>query len=159
VCIYLVYNRVSLYYLGLYLIVYNCIFLCIYIYTPRASKTKNNCRPSMTQSKKLVFSRNRVFVKNPYFVFCWACTNLAKSGEPVSNFSFTTCSNFILTSSEIWQTEHTIETKANVIAHTRCAHSPPAAFTSYAANFPFRWTGGSQQVTMGTHGISKSAFP
>ena len=39
----------------------------------------------------------------------WTCT--------VSNFCFTTCSNFILTTSEICQTEHTIETKANVITH------------------------------------------
>ena len=40
--------------------------------------------------------------------------NLSKSCGPVSNFCFTTCSNFILTTSEICQTERTVKTKAHL---------------------------------------------
>ena len=62
--------------------------------------------------EKLVFCKEAIFCS-----FCQVCTNLSKSGGPVSNFCFTTCSNFILKSSEICQTERTIETAANVITH------------------------------------------
>ena len=84
----------------------------IYIYVPRASKTQK-----IVDSIQKKIKKNRVFVKNPYFGFGWVCTNLSKSGGSVSNFCFAACSNFILTSSEICQTEHTIETETNVITH------------------------------------------
>ena len=67
-----------------------------------------------------------------------------------------TCSNFILTTSEICQTERAIETK-QALSHTMRAFSTGCSYlTSYAANFPFSGTGGSQKVTMDTHGISKA---
>ena len=58
-----------------------CIYICIYT---RSFKDPKNYRSS---KKPCFFKKNRVFVKNPYFGFCWICTNLSKSGGPVSNFS------------------------------------------------------------------------
>ena len=93
-----------------------CAFYVL-LYIPGVSKTPK----SQVQSRKNIFLEKNVFVKKPDIIswllldvhqfvqIGWTCT--------VSNFCFTTCSNFILTTSEICQTEHTIETKANVITH------------------------------------------
>ena len=77
-------------YIYIYVYIYICIYVCmylnnIYIYIiPGASKTQEIVGPV---KKTSFFEKNRVFVKNPYLGFCWICTNLSKSGGPVSNFS------------------------------------------------------------------------
>ena len=63
------------------------VIICNYVYNyiyQELQRPQKNVGPM----KKTLFSRkNRVCVKNQYFVFCWICANLSKSGGPVSNFS------------------------------------------------------------------------
>ena len=90
------------------------------MYIPRVSKTLKKVGPVQTTS----FLCFWVFL-NTYFVLCWFFTFLFLWGRPLSNFYFNTYSNFILTVSEISQTEHTIETEANVIKQYACIlHRP-----------------------------------
>ena len=85
-CIYIyMYIYVYIYmckYIYIYISIY--IYTHIYIYIPGASKTQKIVGPV---KKPSFFEKKQVFVKNPYFGFCWVCTNLSKSGGPVSNFS------------------------------------------------------------------------
>ena len=61
------------------------LYIITRYFTTRSFQRPKNCRSS---EKKRVFSRKTGFlVKNPYFGFCWICTNLSKSSGPVSNFS------------------------------------------------------------------------
>ena len=99
----------------MYIYIYVCVcVLCSIVYT-RSFKDPKIAGPV----KKKYFFGKKCFCEeaiswllldvHQFVQIGWTCT--------VSNFCFTTCSNFILTTSEICQTEHTIETKANVITH------------------------------------------
>ena len=122
--------------------------MCIYIYTcvcafyvllyiPGVSKTPK----SQVQSRKNIFLEKNV-VKKPYLGYCWMCTNLSKSGGLV--LYQISASPHVATL--YWQhpKHHRNQSKRY---HTRCAHSPQTALTSYDANSPFNGTGGSQKVT------------
>ena len=118
---------------------------------PGTSKTPNNCTPS--EKKTGYFEKNQVLVKNPYFVvcvFCWIFTNLSKSGGPVSNFSSLHDDYmYQFHTDNFWNlSDRTRDQSWSKRYHTRCARSPPAAVTSYAANFPFNGTGSSQKIAM-----------
>ena len=126
----------------------------IYIIYTRSFKDPKNCRPS---EKKIVFSRKNGFlVKNPYFGFCWICTNLSKLGGPVSNFSS------LHVAVSYWQLVKSVRQNARskpkqALSDTMRAFSTDSSYL-YAVNFPFSGTGGSQKVTMDMHGISKVSF-
>ena len=77
------------------------------------SKTLKLVGP-VKREKTLFFREKPGFCKVPIFWVVLDLHNLSKSCGPVSNFCFTTCSNFKLTTSEICQTERTIKTKANL---------------------------------------------
>ena len=59
------------------------------------------------------FGETQVFVQNHVHKF----VQIRWTFITGSNYCFTTCSNCILTTSEICQMEHTIETEANLITH------------------------------------------
>ena len=100
------------------------IYIYIYLYT-RSFKDPNNCRSS--EKKTSFFAKKRVFVKNPYFGFCWICTNLSASGGPVSNFSS------LHVAISYWRLLKSVRqnarSKLSKRYHTLCARSPPAAVT------------------------------
>ena len=91
-------------------------------------------------------------VKNPYFGFCCICTILSKSGGPVSNFSA------LHVGISYWQLVKSVRQNARSKPKQALSDTMRAFSISYAANFPFSETGGSQKVTMDMHGISKASF-
>ena len=95
----LIYNIILLYFIS----------LCP-CYIPGASKTRKIVGPG---KKSICFEKNRVFVKNPHVDFgcCWICTNLSKSGGPVSNFSS------LHVAISYWQPLKSVRQKASVITH------------------------------------------
>ena len=111
-----IYNISYIYiYIHIYIYIYICackyIHIYIYIYlSTRRFKDPKNCR----SSHKRRIEKNWVFCKEPIFWVVLDLHNLSKSCGPASNFCFTTCSNFILRTSEICQTERAIKTKANL---------------------------------------------
>ena len=102
----------------------------LYVDIPGASKTLKLVGPV----QKLVFLRKTGFLQRTHML---DLHNLSNSCGPVSNFCFTTCSNFILTTSEICQTERTIKTKANLTTLDarilQGLHLPPKLRTFHSA--------------------------
>ena len=142
-----------------YIYICMCIYICVniylYIYTyiyTRSFKDPKNCRSS---EKNLVFSRKNKFLWRTHILvfvgFAQICPNRVDLYQisPHYMWQFHT--------DNLWKLWDRTRDRSKRY-QTRCAHSPPAAVASYAANFPFSGTGGSQKVTMDTHGISKVSF-
>ena len=92
------------------------------IYIPGASKTQQIVGPV---KKPSFVEKNRVFGKEPIFWFLLDLHKFVQIGWTCIKFLLITCSNFILTTCEICQTERAIETEASVIRHdARILHQP-----------------------------------
>ena len=133
------------------------IKIAVFIIITRSFKDPKSCRSN--EKNYVFFEKKQVFVKNPYFGFCWICTNSSKSGGPISNFS-----SLHDVAVSYWQLLKSVSQNMRskpkqALSHdARILHRLQLPPTPYAANFPFSGTGGSQKVTMDTHGISKVSF-